>query len=148
DMKLKPWGSFEAWSMVVRSAVVWAGLPDPALSRLVFRDDDNADAVLAVIDGLQEMAPNGASTATIISTLGSDDEHQEGEIFKKLSTGLKEMREAILDLCGATKICNIDPQRLGIVLGRYQSRTIGGRRIIRPKRNGIKVWKVVSATTD
>ena len=30
---LKPFGSFEGWSSVVREAVVWVGLPDPCLTR-------------------------------------------------------------------------------------------------------------------
>ena len=29
NMKLKPWGSFEAWSALIRQAVVWAGSPEP-----------------------------------------------------------------------------------------------------------------------
>jgi hypothetical protein len=33
DMGLKPWGSFEAWSDIVRNAVVWVGLTDPAEAR-------------------------------------------------------------------------------------------------------------------
>src|SRR5690606_7283472 len=30
---LKAWGSFEGWSALVRNALVWAGLPDPAETR-------------------------------------------------------------------------------------------------------------------
>ncbi len=33
DQDLPAWGSFEGWSGLVRSAVVWAGLPDPAATR-------------------------------------------------------------------------------------------------------------------
>ena len=33
DMGLRPWGSFEAWSGLVRQAVVWVGMPDPAETR-------------------------------------------------------------------------------------------------------------------
>lgn len=32
-VKMKPWGSFEAWSKVVRAAIMWLGLPDPAEGR-------------------------------------------------------------------------------------------------------------------
>jgi hypothetical protein len=31
DLELRPWGSFEGWSRLVRSAIVWAGLPDDRL---------------------------------------------------------------------------------------------------------------------
>lgn len=34
DQELTPFGSFEGWSSVVRSAVVWAGLPDPNATRV------------------------------------------------------------------------------------------------------------------
>jgi hypothetical protein len=33
DQRLTPFGSFEGWSNLVRQAVVWAGLPDPCLTR-------------------------------------------------------------------------------------------------------------------
>jgi hypothetical protein len=35
DKRLTPWGSFEGWSDLVRSALVWANLPDPGDSRTV-----------------------------------------------------------------------------------------------------------------
>src|SRR5690606_37191599 len=50
---MKPWGSFEGWSEVVRGAVVACGLPDPYAGR---RDLVEADAdkgtLAAVIDAL------------------------------------------------------------------------------------------------
>lgn len=33
NMQLKPWGSYEGWSALVRGALVWAGQADPALGR-------------------------------------------------------------------------------------------------------------------
>jgi hypothetical protein len=34
DQGLAAWGSFEEWSALVRSAIVWCGLPDPAETRM------------------------------------------------------------------------------------------------------------------
>src|SRR5207249_851796 len=34
---LPAWGSFEGWSALVRSAVVWVGLPDPGQTRLLLQ---------------------------------------------------------------------------------------------------------------
>jgi len=44
---LKPFGSFEGWSNVVREAVVWVGLPDPCLTRTKLAEsaDTTGDAV-------------------------------------------------------------------------------------------------------
>jgi len=41
--KVAPYGSFEGWSDLVRQAVVWAGLPDPCLTRVKLAE--SADAV-------------------------------------------------------------------------------------------------------
>src|SRR5262249_29720320 len=38
DQNLTAWGSFDGWSRLVRSAVVWAGLPDPAQTRMQLQD--------------------------------------------------------------------------------------------------------------
>jgi len=39
DMKLDRWGSFEPWSNLVRNALVWAGQPDPASTRVELEMD-------------------------------------------------------------------------------------------------------------
>ena len=60
-MKLPPWGSFEAWSALVRGAVVWAGLRDPADSRIEIRrtSDMDATALPALLAGLARLDPKG-----------------------------------------------------------------------------------------
>ena len=54
---LKPWGSFEQWSNVVREAVVFAGLTDPGETRLQLQSmaDRAANAMEEIIFGLYEM---------------------------------------------------------------------------------------------
>lgn len=51
------WGKYEAWSRVVRGAVVWAGLPDPAGVREEQRKScDSANAAIAkVLCGIRAM---------------------------------------------------------------------------------------------
>ncbi len=43
DQNLPTWGSFEAWSDVVRSAIVWAGASDPFLTQSRASDEMNED---------------------------------------------------------------------------------------------------------
>ncbi len=43
---LKPMGSFEAWGSVIRSAIVWAGAPDPCETVKEARDADAEDYAL------------------------------------------------------------------------------------------------------
>jgi hypothetical protein len=51
DMKLRPMGSFDRWSDLVRSALVWSGQPDPCDTIAELRAADvRTDALRAVVD--------------------------------------------------------------------------------------------------
>lgn len=41
EQNMAKWGSFEQWSALVRGAIVWAGMPDPSITRAEL--EDNAD---------------------------------------------------------------------------------------------------------
>jgi hypothetical protein len=45
--RLKPYGSFEEWSNLVRGAVVWLGEPDPCITRKFIAADDPVKAELS-----------------------------------------------------------------------------------------------------
>ena len=68
-MNLKPWGSFEAWSDLVRQAIVWTGLPDPGATRkeLTTQADREAAALRQLIAGWQEIDPDGAGMTVAAS---------------------------------------------------------------------------------
>lgn len=57
DMGLTPWGSFDAWSALIRNAVVWAGLEDPGDTRstLAATSDNEAGALAALLAGWEEL---------------------------------------------------------------------------------------------
>ena len=59
---LKPFGSFEGWSAVVREAVVWIGLPDPCLTRTKLAEsaDTTVDALAQLIAAWREYDAWGA----------------------------------------------------------------------------------------
>jgi hypothetical protein len=56
---LKPWGSFEGWSALVRGALVWAGQADPGLARMstVEGADREAAALQGLLAGWEELDP-------------------------------------------------------------------------------------------
>ncbi len=90
DMKLKPWGSYEGWSGLVRSSIVWAGLPDPGNTRqeLRKRSDEKADILRRLIDGWQEADAdgNGFTVAKIREHLA-----QRPGLFETLRTALEDL---------------------------------------------------------
>jgi hypothetical protein len=59
DQKLVPFGSFEGWSDLVRSAVVWIGWPDPCLTRQgIATADSTAEALDQLLAAWKAYDPN------------------------------------------------------------------------------------------
>ncbi len=105
---LSSFGSFEAWSAVVRGAIVWAGLPDPA--RTCLSKDPEADALRDVhvqaLVGWRRLAGGsaGLTVAQVLRLLEDDQRHQH-----------QALRSALLELC---------PTRMGLPSTRSLSRRL------------------------
>ena len=75
-------GSFEAWDDLVRSAVVWAGLDDPAPTgdptrgrgRVRSQADDDTEALGSLLDALSREYSEPFTTADLIQRAGRDPE--------------------------------------------------------------------------
>lgn len=70
------WGSFEGWSAVVRSCVIWLGQPDPGETRqtLVAQADRNKTFATALLRQLLRIDPRGdGRSASQIITLSERD---------------------------------------------------------------------------
>ena len=76
DMRLPAWGSFEAWSALVRQAIVWTGLPDPGSTRteLVSQSDREAVALRQLLAGWEELDSAGVGM-TVAAALRELAEH-------------------------------------------------------------------------
>lgn len=57
DQGLPAWGSFESWSSLVRNALVFAGMPDPAITRheLEANADIETDTKAMLVAGIEEL---------------------------------------------------------------------------------------------
>jgi hypothetical protein len=64
DMKLTPMGSFEAWSNTIRSAIVYAGAPDPCATIADARKADLQDHALRMMVECWPVANNVEVTAS------------------------------------------------------------------------------------
>jgi len=98
DMHLRPWGSFEAWSDVIRNCLVWLGLPDPGDTRqeLATTADSEPIALRKLIDGWSIVDPDGDGML-ISDVLNAIEELNQKRL--PLPDGLKLISEAITDLC-------------------------------------------------
>lgn len=131
---LKPWGSFEEWSDLVRNALVWAGLPDPGETReeLARSSDREAAALRAVIQGWPEIDPdgNGFTAAKLLERL------------EKAPNEFDLLRSAILDLCPAPAGKLPSSRSLGNKLRHARGRVVGGKAIDSRDQHGTQVWFV------
>lgn len=120
DQDLTPWGSFENWSRVVRSAVTWVGMPDPGETRIVLQDqaDTSAGAMTVLLQSLEGIDPERrGKTAAEIVELAKGQDHPD-------------LRDAVETLAG-----RLDSRALGNQLRTYRRRIFGDRYLNRAGTN-------------
>jgi hypothetical protein len=142
DMHLTPWGSYEAWSGLVRSAVVWAGLPDPSESRIEIRQtaDPDAMALPALLAGIERLDTNGHGLTVAQILDKSEFSHDET---------IKAMREALKVLCpGKGRDPLASPQSIGMKLHHLRGRVIGAKYLDRQDSRLGARWRVISMSTS
>ena len=133
DAGLKPWGSFEGWSDLVRNCIAWLDLPDPGETRreLAEASDRDAAALRAIFAGWSEVDSDGEglTSAALVKLLKSNDEHYG------------TVRDALSELCDTGK--GLTGRAVGNQLRRFKGRVIGGQRLEQlPKRKGLHRWRV------
>lgn len=136
DVGLTPLGSFEEWSRMVRSALVWAGCADPCeVMDRARADDPERQAVRAVLIAWRETYGDESKTAKAVvgDLVGREDLHDALELVARGRFG-------------------IDSQKLGCWLRDHCDGRAGPLQLVRvssPKGRVVK-WRVVdtSAPTD
>jgi hypothetical protein len=134
---LKPWGSYEGWSALVRGAVVWCGLDDPrdACEEVLTRSDRDAETVRGLIAGWREIAPEGDGM-----TVNKALELLKGEGGEGKCPTLREVLADVFDLPHG----RLPPAgKLGYVLRKYRGRNVGGYCLDSdPGHGGVQKWRV------
>lgn len=148
--QVRPLGSFEAWSRVVPSAIVWAGGAN-VLDAMPRNDASSEDTTLSALKVLllawPEMDPTGAGLG--MSDLNKLLYGTQNASGLQGSDDLDGVREAF-EILAPSKTSNarFDAQRLGRVLRAHQMRNLGGRMFrCGNLRHGAKVWSVIDAFT-
>lgn len=145
DVGVRPWGSFESWSQLVPSAIVWAGGASPLEARPA---------------GDAATEPEKAALATLMALwprLGEDGITAKGAVQRlypggrlphpsEAPDGLDDLRDAIETLTKTPAGKAPSSHRLGYALRRVRRRNLGGW-YFEPVRNreNVLVWKILSA---
>lgn len=136
---LKPWGSFEGWSDLIRGTLTWCGLADPGETRLKLREtsDSEAGALRQMMTALQDIDPHG-------------DGLKAGELIKIAQgrpaehSGSSELADAIEAFTGQ-QISKVSSQRLGSRLSHFRGRVIGGQSLDYAVTRGTNYWFIKDA---
>ena len=136
---IDPWGSYEAWSDLIRSSIVWAGMADPAATRAITRDADrSAELLRLVLTGLHEVGGEGTSH-DLIRALDSNPSGPGG------ADRYPSLRLAVAELCGDKSTT----ARLGAKLRSFVGRVHGGRRLAKSTAHGgVTMWRSEATTED
>lgn len=132
---LRPWGSFEAWSSLIREAVVWLGLPDPGETRqqLAAQSDVQSLALRELYVGWSEIDPQceGLTGNELRKRLESDP------------VRFDQVRGAVMELCASTGGKTPSVQVIGSRFRELRGRPCGGKVLeSQQNRNGTQVWRV------
>jgi putative DNA primase/helicase len=138
DQRLPAWGSFEAWSDLVRSTIVWAGLPDPGATRqeLASTADTEAELLRLLIAGWKEIDPGGYGTTVSAALKRLDDD--------QANTQFPTFREAIAQLSAKGKP---SARSIGMKIHHVRGRIVGGESFDKLEKKEGSWWfvKQVSA---
>jgi hypothetical protein len=127
---LSAWGSFQAWSDVIRQTIVWAGWPDPAGPRIELRssaDNENA-ALVRMMDVMEfrDLGRKGLTAAEMIREATGDPSAAPNSAERN---GDQELREAIIEFCPTRDGKLPTAAKLGYRLRHYRKRFVEGRAI-------------------
>ena len=135
--KLMPWGSYEGWSDLVRSAVVWAGMPDPAETRadLASNADSEANALETLLGGWCEVAGLG-NPMTVSEALAA---------LARSPGAYPVLREALAQVFKTPHGQLPSAQAVGMKLHQWKNRVVRGECFDRVKcSHNVVKWKVVA----
>jgi hypothetical protein len=138
DMGLKPWGSYEGWTSLVRGAIVWAGMPDPGDARMTMTEgvDRDSEVLKGLLLGWGELDPLGTGlTVAEAMALLADPMNQS-----RYPTMRGVMAELFDVSPGGKQPLS---RKLGYKLRNYTGRNVVGKCFLgEPSHGGVTRWRV------
>jgi hypothetical protein len=146
NMQLGNWGTFEAWTGLVASALVWAGGANVLDAQAVAQgvEDSSKSALRTILLELPRLAAEPIAVRTIISTLWSRERlrgvDKDGKPVPP--DGFDALRGAFESLAPPTLGQPPDGHKLGKALQTLRRRVVGGLRLDAVNQGDRKAWVV------
>jgi hypothetical protein len=148
DQGLKPWGSFEAWSRLVRGSIVWAGLPDPYETRagLAEAADTDTQQLTQLLSAWEDYVGFGREYARTLTKVVREFEVEDqlcranGHVakFPRLYDVLAELVPPRGGMFERVKLANW--------FKKFRGRVVNGKRLSgRTNRDDVTEWFIESA---
>jgi putative DNA primase/helicase len=147
-MRAAPIASFEAWSDLVRSALLWLGKADPVDTMKGARaDDPSRQTMAALFSALRNVigTEEGKTSSEIIKLAATATSEDRGNIAGEVSWRYAVLRETLLTVAGRNGA--IDARELGKWLSRHRGRIAGALRLegrADPHGHAARWWLVTS----
>ncbi len=135
---LPPLASFEDWSRMVRSALVWLGRPDPCETMNKARSEDPITSSLSNLFTSWHLAGGSAPrTVAAVKDLANANDDFGGLRHSNF-------REALIDVADDGRN-GVNSKKLGNFLKRYEGRIISGLKLVSEEdgHSKQKAWRVV-----
>jgi hypothetical protein len=140
DQRLKPWGSFEEWSALVRDSIVWAGLADPGGTRTELRatSDSEAGALRQMLMAVDHIDPDGHGlrTSDMLKIATGKDQSYGSSDSDMLREGIEMFCESSID--------RVNTRRLGVRLSHFKNRVCDQMAFDCSIKGGTNYWFVQS----
>ena len=139
--ELPPLASFEVWSRIVRSALVWLGRTDPVETMDKARADDPVMTALAAV-----LTEWHQAVGSSVRTIGAIKD--EAELLNPFGSSARaELRQALVDVADDRR-GGIDARRLGHFVSRHLGRIVDGLKFVAAEDDTHakqRRWRVVQA---
>jgi hypothetical protein len=124
--RLPSWGSFTGWSDLIRGAIVWCGLADPAETRQELRAeaDFTASALRGLIAGWPDVAKRYGGHCTAAQALRELDRDDRDAFGQQRPVAYAALREALAELIASAPGKLPSTRQLGNTLRAYKGRVV------------------------
>ncbi|WP_286765810.1 MULTISPECIES: hypothetical protein [Rhodopirellula] len=133
---IQRWGSFEAWSKLIRGSIEWLSLPDPIAGTISVKADTHASDVFPdLIAGLLEADLDEGSE------IRAADIHELIQVHNGYGDYVhRRLRDAILSLLGDRKCTT---RRIGMALKVFDGRILNGQKFSSSRNaNNTTAWTI------
>jgi hypothetical protein len=133
--QLRPWGSYEGWSGLIRGALVWAGQPDPGETRLEAnrRMDLSGATLRGLLEGWKQLDTDGQGLTAAQAVKKLKDNPDCATLLREVLAEAFDLKPG--DLPSAKRL----GKKLASMLGRVAGGECFGQR---EGHGGVKVWGV------